>query len=258
MSGYIAGESVLPGWPTALGDSISDPCIPQNLIEAYKQGRVVPTADVMHAGFHPDHQQLMERLQIKANLVVPIVTAGELFGLLVAHHCGQTHDWQPTEVQLLQGEAEQLSVAMSSLASLEQQAIRAEQQQLLTAIAQAKHDDAMQTPLNGYLQSLRTTLWADRVVVYRFKPDKSGYIAGEAVLPGWPTALGDAINDPCIPDQLIEAYKQGRVVPTADVLHAGFHPDHQQLMERLEIKANLVVPIVIAGDLFGFAGGPPL
>ena len=29
-------------------------------------------------------------------------------------------------------------------------------------------------------------------------------------------------------------------------------------MERLEIKANLVVPIVIAGDLFGFAGGPPL
>jgi len=251
MSGYIAGESVLPGWPTALGDSISDPCIPQNLIEAYKQGRVVPTADVMHAGFHPDHQQLMERLQIKANLVVPIVTAGELFGLLVAHHCGQTHDWQPTEVQLLQGEAEQLSVAMSSLASLEQQAIRAEQQQLLTAIAQAKHDDAMQTPLNGYLQSLRTTLWADRVVVYRFKPDKSGYIAGEAVLPGWPTALGDAINDPCIPDQLIEAYKQGRVVPTADVLHAGFHPDHQQLMERLEIKANLVVPIVIAGDLFG-------
>jgi methyl-accepting chemotaxis protein PixJ len=102
-SGYIAGESVLPGWPTALGDAINDPCIPQNLIEAYKQGRVVPTADVMHAGFHPDHQQLMERLQIKANLVVPIVTAGELFGLLVAHHCAQTHDWQPAEVQLLHG-----------------------------------------------------------------------------------------------------------------------------------------------------------
>ena len=35
-------------------------------------------------------------------------------------------------------------------------------------------------------------------------------------------------------------------------------PDHQQLMERLQIKANLVVPIVTGGGAVWSAGGPPL
>jgi len=121
LSGYIAGEDVLPGFPVALGDTISDPCIPQALIDEYKQGRVVPTDDVMNSGFHPDHQQLMVRLQIKSNLVVPIQVAGELYGLLVTHHCARLHSWQPEEVAILQQEAQQLGVAMSSLAALETQ-----------------------------------------------------------------------------------------------------------------------------------------
>lgn len=129
MSGYIAGEAVVPGFPTALGDTISDPCIPQRLIDAYKDGRVVPTDDVMQAGLHPDHRQLMVRLKIKSNLVVPIVVAGELFGLLVAHHCARPHAWQPAEVTLLQDEAEQLGVAMSSLAAIETQSLAAAAQQ---------------------------------------------------------------------------------------------------------------------------------
>jgi methyl-accepting chemotaxis protein len=129
MSGYIAGEGVAKGFPVALGDNINDACIPQTLIDAYKEGRVVPTDDVMRAGFHPDHQQLMVRLQIKANLVVPIVVAGELFGLLVAHHCEQTHVWQPAEIRLMQDEAEQLAVAMSSLAAIETQMIAAAEQE---------------------------------------------------------------------------------------------------------------------------------
>jgi methyl-accepting chemotaxis protein len=75
----------------------------------------------MNSGFHPDHQQLMVRLQIKSNLVVPIQVAGELYGLLVTHHCARLHTWQPEEVAILQQEAQQLGVAMSSLAALETQ-----------------------------------------------------------------------------------------------------------------------------------------
>ncbi len=112
-SGYISNESVLPGYPKALNDRIEDPCIPQHLLDAYRNGRVVPTNDVFNANFHPEHVKLMERLHIRANLVVPILNQGRLFGLLVAHHCANAYQWQQSEVDFMTQLATQLGVAIS-------------------------------------------------------------------------------------------------------------------------------------------------
>jgi methyl-accepting chemotaxis protein PixJ len=127
-SGHIVGESVLPGWPVALADKIEDACIPQSLLDAYKKGRVVPTSDVFNAGFHPDHLELMTRLQIKANLVVPILQGEELFGILVAHHCAEIHDWQQSEIEYLQEAASKMGAPLGSLALFERQEYEAEQE----------------------------------------------------------------------------------------------------------------------------------
>jgi methyl-accepting chemotaxis protein PixJ len=127
-SGHIVGESVLPGWPVALADKIEDACIPQALLDAYKKGRFVPTSDVFNAGFHPDHLELMKRLQIKANLVVPILQGEELFGILVAHHCAKTHDWQQSEIEYLQTAASKLGGPLGSLALFERKEYEAEQE----------------------------------------------------------------------------------------------------------------------------------
>lgn len=112
-SGYISNESVAAGFAVALNDKIEDPCIPQQLLDAYRNGRVVPTNDVFNANFHPEHVKLMERLQIRANLVVPILNQGRLFGLLVAHHCSQPYVWQQAEVDFMTQLATQLGVAVS-------------------------------------------------------------------------------------------------------------------------------------------------
>ena len=112
-SGYISNESVAMGLPRATEDKIEDPCIPQTLLEAYRSGRVVPTSDVRNANFHPAHMSLMERLHIRANLVVPILNQGQLFGLLVAHQCTQTYNWQESEIVFLKQLATQLGVAVS-------------------------------------------------------------------------------------------------------------------------------------------------
>ena len=84
----------------------------------------------------------------------------------------------------------------------------------LTAIAQTRDAKDLPGLLENYLEGIRAELQADRVVVYRFNPNKSGYIAGEAVLPNWVQALNDQIEDACIPQALIDAYRKGRVVPT--------------------------------------------
>jgi methyl-accepting chemotaxis protein PixJ len=122
---------------------------------------------------------------------------------------------------------------------------------LLAEIAQARSIQELEAPLNPLLAEIREAMNVDRVVIYRFQPDWSGSIVGESVLPGLPNALADKIEDPCIPLALRDAYKKGRVVPTQDVFNAGFHPEHLELMKRLNIKANLVVPILQGDELFG-------
>jgi hypothetical protein len=93
-SGHVAMEALAYGRESALEASIDDRCIPDNLIDAYQKGRVVAVNDTTKANFHPDHLALMESLQVKANLILPIISQGELFGLLIGHDCQSTHNWQ--------------------------------------------------------------------------------------------------------------------------------------------------------------------
>ncbi|MEO1134795.1 MAG: HAMP domain-containing protein, partial [Cyanobacteria bacterium J06639_1] len=55
------------------------------------------------------------------------------------------------------------------------------------------------------LGDARQLLKCDRMVIYRFNQDFSGYISNENVGAGWPRALDDEIADACIPDQLLDA-----------------------------------------------------
>jgi methyl-accepting chemotaxis protein len=125
-SGHIVGESVLPGFRAALNDKIEDACISQDLIEAYKRGRVVPTQNVYEAGFHPEHEELMHRLQIKSNLVVPLTQGEELFGILVAHHCANYHEWQQSEITLMKDWSARIGPALGALGLAERRQYQAD------------------------------------------------------------------------------------------------------------------------------------
>jgi len=114
-SGYIAHESVEEGLKPAKEREIKDPCIPEEIRQGYIEGRVVPTRDVFNAGFHPDHLQLMKDLQIRANLVVPIVVGDNLYGLLIAHNCHTTYEWQEEEIQFLRRVGRELGSSQAQL-----------------------------------------------------------------------------------------------------------------------------------------------
>jgi methyl-accepting chemotaxis protein PixJ len=256
--GYIAGESYGSGGSSALAEQVNDPCIPEQLLAAYAQGRVIANDNVADANYHPDHKRLLTRLNIKSNLIVPIVQNGNLLGLLVAHHCQRNHAWQEWESIYLTKFGEQIGISLSGFTISERGQLEAARQrdkavkeQLLSSISRAQTTGEMATPLGVILEEARTKLAADRMVVYRFFPDLSGHIAGEAVLPGFASALTDRIEDPCIPKELMAAYTQGRTVATPDVMATEYHPDHKQLFTRLQIKSNLVVPILQGNNLLG-------
>ncbi len=116
--------------------------------------------------------------------------------------------------------------------------------QLLGKIAQARTEGQLTEPLNEILKEARALIQADRLVIYRFLPNWGGHIVAESVGTGHVSAMAERISDSCIPQILRDQYVQGRIISHRNVLEAGYHDDHTKLLERLQIKSNLVVPIV--------------
>ena len=116
-----AVESVAPGWLPILGTKIKDSFfVEATCRDLYTQGRIQATEDIYTAGLSDCHLELLAQLQIRANLVVPIVQGEQLWGLLVANHCSQARQWQALELNLLQNLATQLAIAIQQSTLFEQ------------------------------------------------------------------------------------------------------------------------------------------
>ncbi len=252
LSGSIVAEAVDPGWPRALADRISDPCIPGKLLEEYKQGRIVPTSDVRATNYSPAHLQLLNRLSVKANLVVPIVAADNLLGLLVAHQCSGTRVWQESEINFLQQLATQVGLSLTGVSLAGQkQAVAERAQQLNEIISRVRESLKVEEIYHAAVTGVRETLKTDRAIVYLFDENWQGTIVAESVGSGWPKALGANIADPCFAEQYVEKYKRGRVKATENIYDAGLTKCYLGQLEPFKVKANLVAPILAEGKLLG-------
>ncbi|MGV2827635.1 PAS domain S-box protein [Myxosarcina sp. GI1(2024)] len=106
-------ESVLPELPSMLGYELADPLLVGKYSARYHQGKTLAISDVSTAALAPEIEQLWQQFEIKAKLVVPILSPNHLQGLLVAHQCHSGRQWQSSEIELLQQLADQIGVALS-------------------------------------------------------------------------------------------------------------------------------------------------
>ncbi|MFB2836059.1 PAS domain S-box protein [Floridanema evergladense] len=118
--GTVVAESVGTDWTATLSTEIYNPCFSEQYVEPYKQGLVTVKSDIYNVGIDPCHLQLLANFQVRANLVVPIVKEGELWGLLIAHHCAAPRQWQSSEINLMQQLASQVSIAIQQSQLFEQ------------------------------------------------------------------------------------------------------------------------------------------
>jgi PAS domain S-box-containing protein len=99
------------------------------------------------------------------------------------------------------------------------------------------------------VREVRTFLESDRVLVYQFAPDFSGTIVAESVGTGWTTSLGKQIIDTCFQQgSAVKQYCQGQKRAIANIYQAGLTPCHIELLEQFQVKANLVVPILLPNN----------
>ncbi|MBD2197521.1 MULTISPECIES: PAS domain S-box protein [Calothrix] len=127
-----------------------------------------------------------------------------------------------------------------------------EQKQLIAAIAlRIRQALKLKDILAVTTEEVRQFLQVDRVIVYQFNSDMSGIVVSESVLPGWKISLARQIQDTCFQGGTGVEYRQGKTRAIDNIYEAGFTDCHLQLLEEFEVKANLVVPIVVRNRLWG-------
>ena len=110
--GVVEAESIAPGWVETLAMKIQDSCLGNVYVGEYRQGRVSAIPDVDAAEVDPYHRDLLKSLQVRANLVVPILQGEKLWGLLIAHHCSEPRQWKAESTQLLQQVSAHMAIAI--------------------------------------------------------------------------------------------------------------------------------------------------
>jgi signal transduction histidine kinase/CheY-like chemotaxis protein len=102
--------------------------------------------------------------------------------------------------------------------------------------------------LHTAVNEIKNFLTCDRVVVYQFTPDWVGDVVAEAVGTEYTSALGAQIVDTCFQSDKGAEYRQGSSKIINDIHRAGLSPCHVAVLERFQVRANTIVPILLAPD----------
>ncbi len=128
--GSVVVEKVVGNWGSTLGTVGQDNCFAQHYADLYKNGRIRVIHDIFRSHLDECHVAFLRRLEVRSNLIVPIVIGEQLWGLLIAHECKRSRVWQEGEVTLFAHVAKQLAIAIyqANLYDQSQQAVAESEQ----------------------------------------------------------------------------------------------------------------------------------
>jgi two-component system, sensor histidine kinase and response regulator len=93
----------------------------QQCRDKYQQGFSLAIDDVRQdSNLAPCLQELLQKVQVKAKIVTPIIVRGKLWGFLIAHQCLATRKWKSSEIDFLRQIAEYLAIAIYQAESYQQ------------------------------------------------------------------------------------------------------------------------------------------
>ncbi|BAY07271.1 GAF domain-containing sensor histidine kinase [Calothrix sp. NIES-2098] len=245
--GEFISEDVASGWDSVIAAKISDRDFKEQLTADSQKGRLQAVADISDAA-------IWEKFQVRANLVVPLLKRGNLWGFLCVHQCDSPRNWQATEIEFVSQIAENLGVVLQHNELLVEARYQTEQQKTLTSvIARIRESLDLDTIFQTSVTEVRHLLKANRVGVFRFDPqtDWEGEFVYEDVDSDWNSAMAEKVYDHCFSESFAYLYAQGRVNAIADIYQGKFQACYIHILERFQVRANMVAPLLKKGELWG-------
>ena len=253
----ILAEAVTPGFAEILGTTIRDSCFEKGYIEKYRKGRVQANDNIYESEINACHIKNLEKIDVKANLVVPLREDNLLYGLLVLHQCSSVRKWQQSEVKFVLQVAswivEQLLRQQNQTKIVARWKNERKANESITAIAQQIHGAlTIKEVLHEGVGRAKEVLNCDRVIVYGLQKGNIGEIVAEATAPALASILGNVIVDPCFEYRYRDRYQQGRIRSIPNIYQAGMSDCYQENLAKIGVKSNLVAPINLdEGNIYG-------
>jgi GAF domain-containing protein len=252
--GEFISEDVGDGWNSALGAKVYDRCFSKKFVPLYDQGRVNAIADIDQGQLSDCYIQILAKFQVRACIIAPLLNGKDLWGLLCIHQCSSRRDWQRSEIEFTSQIAQHLGVALEHTECLTQARSQAEQQKALAGvIARIRESLDLETIFKTTATEVRQLLKVDRVGVFRFDPqtDWEGEFIYEDVGESWDSVVAAKVYDHCFSDKFAHLYQQGRINAIADIYRGEFSDCYIQILEKFQVRANVVAPLIKGKDLWG-------
>ena len=251
--GTVVAEDVLPTFTSALQAQVEDHSFGQHVAK-YREGYHWAAADIYAEELPDCHITILERFQVRANLVTPLLKGDDLWGLLCVNQCDGPRHWQDFEIEFVKRVAAQLSAARQQAEYIDLVEQRANRESILAKItSRTLQADDEQSTFSFATREIRQLLKADRVIVFQFDPKSNhdrGKVLAEDVLPEFSSALQAQIDDHCF-GKNTEKYRQGYHWAAADIYTLDLADCFIAILERFQVRADLVVPMLKGPDLWG-------
>ncbi|QKQ75533.1 GAF domain-containing protein [Nostoc sp. TCL240-02] len=199
---------------------------------------------------------------------VPISQGEKLWGLLVAYQNSQPRYWQDEEINLLAQVGVQLGVALQQAESLKQMQVQAQklakaaererkaaerQKALAATVEKIRQSLDIDTIFATSAEEVRRLLEVDRVTIYQFRTDWSGEFVAESLAQGW-TPVKEIL--PVVADDYLQQtqggnFANGESSAIKDIYSANYSICHIALLELMEARAYIIVPIFQGEKLWG-------
>jgi methyl-accepting chemotaxis protein PixJ len=292
-SGEVVAESVAAGWISLIQEQEKDKSIKEDLMTSdrcsvkmdygspanldtdtylkdtkggdYSKGsRYRKVNDIYAMNFSSCYLETLEKFQCKAYVNIPIFQGGKLWGLLAVYQNSGAREWTQGEVDILLQISGPLSVAVQQAETL----MQVQRQTELLAKSAAREQaisritgrllrvSDLDQILKIATQELRNMLAVDRVAVYKFSPDWSGRFVAESAASGWSRVIDviPVIEDSHLQDTKGGRYKENGSIVVNDIYTIGHSPCHVELLEQMEARAYMIVPIFRGQELWGLLG----
>ncbi|MEH2164354.1 MAG: GAF domain-containing protein [Nostoc sp.] len=262
-SGNFVAESFAEGWTplvgiqsamSTTGYAYADTYLQQTQGGRYLDNQTFTANDIYQAGLTDSHVTLLEQFQAKSFATAPILQGDQLWGVIAAYQNTSPRQWQSYEVESLTKIGTQIGVAVQHHKLLAYAQYQAEQQKTLTSvITRIRESLDLDTIFQTTVTEARKMLQADRVAVFRFDPQKDweGEFISEDVVAECNSVIAEKIYDYCFSENFATLYAQGRVNAIADIFQRKFQACYIQILEKLQVRANLVAPLLKKGELWG-------
>ncbi|MBD2292745.1 GAF domain-containing protein [Anabaena sphaerica FACHB-251] len=138
--GEFIAEDVLPKFDSALAMKVQNYYFGDQYAPQYSPGEVQVISDINSVGSKVPHLDIIERFQVKAQIIVPLIEGDQPWGLLCIHQCTHPRNWEESELEFVTQVAAQLSVALRQANLFQQSSLLGQTREEANQLAQALNE----------------------------------------------------------------------------------------------------------------------